>query len=245
VRRDGLLPNNQAEVVFSDLLVEQLEQLSAHDQQSVLSEIVGLCAAPGGKHPLRTPLQGWNTLDVLGGQRRVVYRVSIPNGVGLIEAICLGPRRNAEVYDMAAALVASQRLTEEEVTQFWVALSLLDIVAESVGLDGWDYQPNPAPAGLQRAAVAAGLLTDEIASLLSTDEIQAAMTKGWDVAGNPDAVAALSAALLRSRGRVPEPTTIIESVFENRRLDRCGATMPRAQIRCVRRIDHPGPHRSH
>lgn len=244
MRRDGKLPDNQAEVVFSDLLVEQLEQLSAPDQLSVLGEIVALCVVPAGKHPLRTPLQGWNTLDVLGGQRRVVFRASVRDGVGLVEAICLGPRRNAEVYDMAAAFVASHRLSDEEVTQFWVALSLLDVVAESVGLDGWDYQPTLAPIGLQRAAVAAGLLTTEMAALLSSDEIQAAMAQGWDAAGNPDSIAALSAALLRSRGRVPTPAAIIETVFKNRRMDRCGATMPRAQIRCIRRSGHPGPHRS-
>jgi hypothetical protein len=244
VRRDGRLPNNQAEVVFSDLLVEQLEQLSEAEQLNVLGEIVSLCGAPGGKHPLRTPLQGWNTLDVLGGHRRVVYRASSPSGVGLIEAICLGPRRNAEVYDMATALVASERLTPEEVTQFWVALSLLDVAAESVGLDGWDYKPAPAPIGLQRSAVSAGLLTSEIAALLSTDEIQAAMTEGWNAEGKPDSTAALSAALLRSRDRVPLPNAPIETVVKSRRLDRCGATMPRAQIRCIRRAGHPGPHRS-
>ncbi len=244
MRRDGQLPNSRAEVVFSDLLVEQLDQLSEHDQLSVPGEIVALCAAPGGKHPLRTPLQGWNTLDVLGGQRRVVYRATVVGGVGLIEAICLGPRRNGEVYDMAASLVASQRLTDAEVTQFWAALSLLDVVAESVGLDGWDYQPIPAPIGQQRSAVAAGLLTSDLAALLSSDEIQAAMAQGWDAAGNPDSTATLSAALRRSRGRIPRPTSSIDTVFKNRRLDRCGATMPRAQTRCIRRIGHAGPHRS-
>ena len=244
MRRTGKLPDNQAEVVFSDLLVEQLEQLTEADQLSVLSDIVGLCEAPGGKHPLHSPLQGWNTLDVLAGQRRVVYRASTANGVGLIEAICLGPRRNSEVYDMASALVASERLTSDEITQFWVALSLLDVVAESVGLDGWDYRPSPAPDGLQRAAVAAGLLSSEIAALLSSDEIQAAMTHGWDGEGNPDAIAALTAALLRSRGRVPETNSVIETVMKNRELDRCGAIMLRAQIRCIRRTGHPGPHRS-
>ena len=249
MRRDGHLPDGQAEIVFSDLLVEQLEARSESDRLSVLAEIVALCAAPGGKHPLRTPLQGWNTVDVLRGESRLIYRASTVKNVGLIEAICLGPRRNAEVYDMAAALVASGRLTDGEVTQLWIALSLLDVVAETVGLDGWDYRPTPAPEGLQRAVVASGLLSTDVVSLFSSDEIQAAMNQGWDADGKPNPVTALSAALLRSRGRLPKIVSVLDiflnAAVENRRLDRCGKTMPRAQVTCIRRSGHPGPHRSH
>ena len=240
MRRGGHLPENQAEVVFSDILVEQFEGLSEADQTAVLAEIVALCAAPGGKHPLRTPLAGWNTLDVLGGTRRVVYRATTIEAVGLIEAICLGPRRDSEVYDMATALVGSGRLTDDEVTQLWQALALLDIVAETVGLDGWDYRPPPAPEGLQRAAVTSGLLPSNVVAMLSIDEIQAAMTLGWDESGTPDPIRALTAALTRVRGRAPDTGAVIA----NRQADRCDALMPRAHVRCIRRVGHPGPHRA-
>jgi hypothetical protein len=227
-------------MVFSDILVEQLERLSTVDRLAVLAEVIGLCAAPAGKHPLRQPLAGWNTLDVLSGERRVVYKAGTVNGVGLIEALCLGPRRDSEVYDFAASLALSGALTDDEVTQLWVALALLDVVAESVGLDGWDFRPTPAPDGLQRAAVASGILSADVAGLLSIDEIQAAMTSGWDENGQPDPSRALDAALRRARGRVTAPPEVIE----RRGRDRCGVRMPRAHTLCIRRVDHPGPHRS-
>ena len=240
MRRGGRLPADQAEIAFSDILLEQLEAISEADQVAVLAEIVALCAAPAGKHPLRAPLAGWNTLDVLAGERRVVYRASVVAGVGLVEAVCLGLRRDSEVYDMATALVGSGRMSDEQVTQLWIALALLDVVAEAAGLDGWDYRPSPAPEGLQRAAIAAGLLSSDTASMLSVDEIQAAMTTGWDDTGQPDPARALAAALARTRGRVDPPANLIET----RRLDRCEALMPRAHTRCVRRANHPGPHRA-
>jgi hypothetical protein len=240
VRRGGRLPGDQAEAVFSDILVEQLEQLWAADRLAVLAEIVMLCTAPSSKHPLRTPLAGWNTLDVLGGKRRVVYKAGDVSGVGVIEALCLGPRRDSEVYDLAAGLTLSGKLADDEVTQLWAALALLDVVAESVGLDGWDFRPTPAPDGMQRAAVASGILSAGVAALLSSDEIQAAMTNGWDESGQPDPDRALFAALHRARGRVSPPLDVIE----HRGLDRCGARMPRAHTLCIRRRDHPGPHRS-
>ncbi|MHB8299009.1 MAG: hypothetical protein ACYDDW_10675 [Dermatophilaceae bacterium] len=91
----------------------------------------------------RFPLSGWNTLDVLVGERRVVHRGSSTRGsstrgsstrgVGTIEVLCLGPRRDFEVYDLAAALTATGRLTDDEVTQLWLVLALNDVVAESVG----------------------------------------------------------------------------------------------------------------
>ena len=56
MRRGSRFPADQAEVVFSDVLVEQLSDLP-HDQQlNVLGAIVGLCEDPAGKHPLKRPL---------------------------------------------------------------------------------------------------------------------------------------------------------------------------------------------
>lgn len=240
MRRGSRLPGDQAKVVFSDILVEQLEALSETEAVAVLAELVVLCDAPAGKHPLRAQLAGWNTLDVLAGERRIVYKASVVAGVGLIEALCLGPRRDSEVYDLASGLVGSGRLSDDDVTQLWIALALLEVVAETAGLDGWDYRPSPAPEGMQRAAIAAGLLSSDAASMLSVDEIQAAMTAGWDEAGQPDPARALTAALARARGRVDPPANLIET----RRLDRCNALMPRAQTRCIRRANHPGPHRA-
>ena len=128
MRRTERFPNNQAEIVFSDIFVEQLEALSEHERLDVLGAVIALCENPAGKHPLRALLAGWNTLAVLNSQRRVVYKGSLVRGVGLIEMLCLGPRRNHEVYDMANALTVTGRLTDEEVIQLWIALALLDVV---------------------------------------------------------------------------------------------------------------------
>jgi hypothetical protein len=240
VRRNGRLPSNQADVVVSDILVEQLEALSKSDRLEALAEIVSLCDTPGGKHALRSPLAGWNTVDVLASERRVVFRAGTVDGVGLIEAICLGPRRDSEVYAMAMALVGSGRLSDDEVTQLWLALALLDVVEEHIGLDGWDFRPTAAPDGLQRAAVAAGLLSADEAALLSLDEIQAAMTAGWGSDGKPSPAQALKAAFERSRGRAGDVATIVTL----RMADRCAAVLPRARVACIRRAGHPGPHRA-
>lgn len=240
MRRGARLPDDQAEVVFSDLFVEQLETLGRSDRLSVVVDVIALCRNPSGKHPLSAPLSGWNTLDVLADERRVVYRGSITRGVGNIEVLCLGPRRDSEVYDLAVALTATGRLTDDEVTQLWVALALIDVVAESVGLDGWDYRPPPAPEGMRRAAVGAGLLEERFAVLLSREEVQAAMEHGWSPTG-PDPAAAMRAALDRARGGVHFGGL---DVFALRAQDRCDVVMPRARSRCVRRRGHPGPHRS-
>jgi len=40
VRRGGRFPGDQAEVVFSDVLIEQLEELSQSEKVDVLAEIV-------------------------------------------------------------------------------------------------------------------------------------------------------------------------------------------------------------
>lgn len=52
----------------------------------------------------------------------------------------------------------SGQLTEEEATQLWDALALLDVLTDQVGLDGWDYSPQPAEAHLVRALAQLGLL---------------------------------------------------------------------------------------
>jgi hypothetical protein len=101
VRRGSRFPNDQAEVVFADIIVEQLERFSEDGRIEVLAEIVHLCGDPAGKHPLHAALSGWNTLDVLGGHYRVVYKATISQGVGLLEILCIGPRSDSEVYDMA------------------------------------------------------------------------------------------------------------------------------------------------
>jgi hypothetical protein len=244
VQRGGRLPGDQAEVVFSDELVEQVGELTGDEREGVLAEVVRLCDDPGGKHPLRTPLAGWNTLDVLGGHRRVVYKASVVDGTGLIEVLCLGPRSDNEVYDMAVGLRDAALLTEDEVTDLWDALAVLDVVEEDVGLDGWDFRPPPAPDGMIRAAVAAGLLDEATASALSKRELEAAMAEGWGAAG-PDPAAALIAALEQARRRSRRLARYdSRQVVAQRFGPRCGADMPRAGTRCIRRAGHPGPHRA-
>lgn len=245
MRRGGRLPDDQAEVVFTDAFVEQLGELSGEHREEVLAEVVNLCSAPGGKHPLHAPLAGWNTLDVLAGHKRVIYKATDVDGVGLIEILCLGPRSDNEVYDMAAGLADSGLLEPDEVTQLWDALAVLEVVAEDVGLDGWDYQPPPAPSGMVRAAVNAGVLDEETASLLSKPELEAALEHGWGERG-PDPEAALAAALERARRRGRRVAgSEAAGVVKGRATPRCRAEMPRARARCIRRKDHPGPHRSH
>lgn len=238
--RGRRLPNDQAEVVFVDLLIEQLESFPEGEQVDILAGIVRLCEDPSGKHPLHAPLAGWNTVDVLATEYRVVYKATEHDGVGLIEVLCVGRRRGDEVYDMATAISNSGRLSPDEITQFWEALGLLDVVVASLNLDEWDYKPPPAPAGLQRAAVAAGLLDAETASLLGKDEIEAAMEAGWGPSG-PDPAKALSAAVARARGSANFSD---RKLLEVRSSNRCGAIMPRAMTACIRADGHRGPHRA-
>lgn len=240
MRRGSRFPDDQAEIVFSDIVIEQLEQFLDDQRIDILAEVVRLCNDPGGKHPLRSPLSGWNTLDVLGTEFRVVYKATAPDGVGLLEVLCIGPRTGSEVYDMAMGITRTGLLSEDEVTQLWEALSLLEIVTEDVGLEGWDYRPEPAPEGMRRAAVNSGLLDQETADLLAKDELEAAMTSGWGPLG-ADPEKALLAALERARGSADFSA---RKILEVRRDDRCGAFMVRAKSRCVRRAGHPGPHRS-
>ena len=240
MRRGGRFAGDQAELVFSDKAVEQLDEFTAADQVSVLADVVALCGDPSGKHPLSGALAGWNTLVVLAGRKRVVFKASEYDSVGLLEVLCLGPRSDNEVYDIAVALVGTGVLAADEVTQLWEALVVLDVVAESVGLNGWDYRPPPAPQGMVRTAVSAGLLDEGTAALLSKDELAAAMEAGWGPAG-ADPARALRAALERARTRVEFPGL---AAITGRAKDRCGALMPRAAVRCIRADGHPGPHRS-
>jgi hypothetical protein len=240
VRRGSRFPDDQAGIVFSDIVIEQLEEFSEAQQVDLLAEIVRLCHDPGGKHPLHNPLSGWNTLDVLGAEFRVVYKATVSNEVGLLEVLCIGPRSDSEVYDMAIGITRTGLLSEDEVTQLWEALTLLEVLTEEVGLDGWDYRPEPAPEGMRRAAVNSGLLTRDVADLLAKDELEAAMTSGWGPEG-ADPEKALIAALERARGSADFSA---RKILEIRRDDRCGANMVRAKSACIRRADHPGPHRA-
>jgi hypothetical protein len=242
VRRGRRLPDDQAEIVFSDVFVEQVAELHPDQQVDVVAAMVALCENPSGKHPLHAPLRGWNTEDVLEAEHRVVYRAGVVDGVGLIDVLCLGPRSGSQVYDMAVALTASGLLTNDEVTFLWEALAVLDVVEEDVGLDGWDYRPPPAPEGMRLAAVRSGLLSEEQAAALSKDELEAAMTAGWS-SGQPDPHAALVAALERARDRTDAPFNVAD-VLAKRAGGRCGAVLPRAQAPCIRRAGHPGPHRA-
>lgn len=242
MRRGGRFPDDQAQVVFSDAVIDQLDDLTEDQQVAVVAEIILLCDAPGGRHPLRAPLAGWNTLDVLSRQHRVIYKATTVGGTGLLEVLCLGPRSENEVYDMAVGLTQSGLLAPDEVTDLWDALGLLDVLAEDVGLDGWDYSPPPAPPGMQRAAVAAGVVDAETASLLSKPELEAAMEAAWAGPGHsPDQEAALVAALERARRNAAVPD---RSAITGRKAPRCAAPMPRAAGRCIRRRGHPGPHRA-
>jgi hypothetical protein len=247
MRGNERLPDDQAEVVFSESFLLYLDDLTPDERESVLAEVVALCANPIGKHPLSNRsatdrLAGLNTVEVLGKKHRVVFGARAEQGVGLIEVICAGPRTGNAVYDVANALVWAGRLTEDEATQLWDALALLEIVAEGVGIDGWDYRPRPAEAHLVRALVQLGLLPEDLAVTVSRAEAEAAMRDGYDEAGQPDTYAALAAVMrtARSRSDYGDATDVLRRRTE----ERCGAEMPRARATCIRRVGHPGPHRA-
>lgn len=242
MRSGERFPADQAEVAFSDIFVEQIEDdLDGAQAEQVLADVIRLCENPAGSHPLHAPLTGWNTLEVLGRSRRVVYHARLVDGHPLIDVLCLGPRSNSEVYDVASALRDSGLLSEDSFTQIWEALQLLDVTARDVGLDEWDFLPSPAPEGMRKAAVAAGVLTEETARLLSKDELEAALEQGWDPDGTPDPARALNAAIARHRmSNRPD----VGAILASRREPRCDAFMPRAKQRCVRRAGHSGPHRA-
>ncbi|MFI7002841.1 type II toxin-antitoxin system RelE/ParE family toxin [Nocardia sp. NPDC050175] len=246
MRKGESFPGCQAEIEFSDAFVEYLEDLPPAECESVLVDLLALRGNPAGSHPLSNRgsgdrLAGWNTLGVLGKQHRVIFSSRIVDDVGIIEVLCAGPRRADAAYDMANALIHSGRLTLDEATELWQALVLLDVLAEDIGLDGWDYRPEPAPAGLIRTVVAAGLLDETIARVMSKDEINAAMSQGWGADG-PDPEAALRAALARARAGVDAGD--LNRIVTDRGEPRCGVALPRAGATCIRRKDHPGPHRA-
>ena len=242
MRSGERFPANQAEIVFSEVFLEQVEaQLSSAEAEEVVAAVVRLCLDPGGTHPLHSPLAGWNTLEVLRRTMRVVYHAGIVDGTGLIDVICLGPRAEAEVYDVATGIRDSDLLNEDAFIQLWESLSLLDILTEDLGLGGWDYRPQPAPEGMRKAAVAAGLLDETAVQYLSKDEVEAAFESGWDSSGRPDPEGALHAALLRRRGsHAPD----LDGVLRGRTEPRCNVFMPRAKTLCIRAEGHPGAHRA-
>lgn len=247
MRGNERLPDDQAEIVFSEPFLLYLDGLTADERESVLTDVVALCENPVGKHPLSNKsaadrLAGLNTVEVLNKRHRVVYAARVEEGVGLIEVMCAGPRTGNAVYDVANALVRSGQLTEEEATQLWDALALLDVLTEQLGLDGWDYTPQPAEAHLVRALVQLGLLSEELAAVVSRAEAEAAMREGYDESGQPDQYAALMAVMraARSRSDYGDATDILKRRTERR----CGAEMPRARATCIRRVGHPGPHRA-
>jgi len=247
MRGNERFPDDQAEIVFSEAFLLYLDTLTPAERESVVAEVVHLCANPVGKHPLSNRsatdrLAGLNTVEVLGKKQRVVYAARVERGVGLIDVICAGPRTGNAVYDVANALVKSGELTEAEATQIWDALALLEVLAESVGIDGWDYRPRPAEDHLIRALVQLGLLPDEIAAVVSRDEAEAAMRDGYDDAGKVDPAAALVAVLRAARSRSDYGDAY--DILRRRRERRCGAEMPRARATCIRRVGHPGPHRA-
>ena len=245
MKRGDRFPGDQAEIVFSEPFVEYLDGLSVRDREVVVAEVVALCRNPAGSHTLSNRgstdrLAGWNTVDVLAGEHRVVFASRVVDGVGLIEVLCAGPRKGSAVYDLASSLAATGLLTDDEIYEIWQALILVEIVAEAVGLDGWDYRPPAAPQGMVRSAVAAGVLDEETARLLASDELRAAMEHGWDDSG-PDPTAALKAALQRARAGV-DPGDLTR-ILTARSADRCDEILPRTGERCIRVAGHPGAHR--
>ena len=75
MNRAGRLPGDQAEIVFTDVFTEQLGRLDTRRKRS--SSMWSACARPpGGSTRCTLRSAGWNTLAVLGGHHRVVYKAS-------------------------------------------------------------------------------------------------------------------------------------------------------------------------
>lgn len=243
-------PNDQAFVSLHEEFLESLMVLTEPQRVDVLAEIVNLCNNPAGNHTLSNQggqrLAGWNTVDVLHREFRIVFSSRVETGpagpVGVLDVLVIGPRRASAVYDAAAALRKSGRLTDDEAMGLWQALALLDVVAEDVGLDGWDFLPDPAPSGMQRTAVKAGVLDEESAAVLSKDELEAAIESGWGADGNPDKESALLAAMRRARAGVA--SIDLGRFLTGRRKPRCPAITTRTKQPCIRRDGHAGPHRA-
>jgi len=249
VRPGEVFPHDQAYIEFTDAFIESIIDLTQRQKVEVLAEIVALCDGPAGSHTLSNRgaqrLAGFNTVDVLGKAYRVVF-VSVVEHVGgqevgHIRVLVCGPRRNDAVYDTAEALRRSGRFSAEEMQEIWEALAFLEVVSEEVGMDGWDFKPNPAPLGMVRAAVAAGVLDQETAEVLSQDELAAAMAHGWTDSA-PDPAKARAAAMERARGGVLGAD--LTRILGQRKSARCGAVMQRTGQPCIRRQGHPGAHRA-
>lgn len=246
MREGERLPHDQAEVTFST----QIEDWVANNVErarwdEVLDDIVALFTQPWGKHPLSnrgtSQLAGLNTTATLRNEYRIVYQVSVsPEGTGVIEILAIGPRSNNRIYDAASALISSGKLSAEEAQSVWDMLTLYETTAEKHGLELWDCQPDPAPPGLIKSAVAIEALPQEVAELLAADEINAAMANAWDPdTGELDPARAMRAALSRVAGSANP-----ERIITLREKPRCGAPLPRAGKPCIRRGGHPGAHRA-
>lgn len=247
MREGESLPHDQAEVTFTAEAVEWIaDNITESQWDEVLDDVVALFSQPWGKHPLSNRgatgrLAGLNTTATLRGDHRIVFRSSIsPEGTGCIEILAIGPRSNHRIYDAVAALMRSGKLTDDEVQSIWDMLEIYESTAEKHGLELWDYQPEPAPPGLVKAAVAMGALAPAVAERLSSDELTAAMEHAWDPdTGALDPARALRSALERVAGSA-DP----ERVLSFREAPRCGAFMPRARRPCVRIREHAGAHRA-
>lgn len=236
-------PNDQAEVAFTEESVNWLiERVSSAERESVFDSIVGLFTAPDGKHRLsnqgKTNLVGLNTVEAARRTYRVIYRARTVSGVGLIEIVTIGLRRDGEVYSDAHDLVASGKLSESEQTQIWDALRFLDETKERFGLEEWDYMEEAAPEGMIKAVAGAGILDEHIARLLSKEELVAAMEAAYRT-GQLDTDAALQAAMNRVASSAKP-----DRVFTSRKAPRCGVQMPISGKVCIRAEGHAGAHRS-
>jgi len=244
-------PRDQAELVWHDAALDYLAELTTAERLDVFAEVETLFAKPWGKHPLsyrsaKDQLASLNTLSVLKGEHRVVFRASTVSvgdvATGVVDILCAGPRKGDVVYDVANALIRSGALTSDEVNQCWDVLALFDVLPEQVGADGWDFRPEPATEGQIKQAVAAGTLDEDIARMLSQNELLAAADGAWTAPSPPDQGAALEAALHAARSGVHFDSA--NDIVLGRREPRCGAWMPRAHAPCIRKHGHRGAHRS-
>lgn len=247
MRKGEHFPDDQAEVVIADGVIDWIvDNITDEQRDQILDDIVALFRRPWGKHPLSNHtaadhLAGLNTATTLAGDHRIVFRsVVTEHGVGLIEIIAIGPRKDNRVYDAVNALLACGSLDPSLEQQIWALLAVYEETAERFGLELWDYRPEPAPPGLVRSSIASGALTEDVAKLLSTDEITAALADAWDPeTGEPDPDRALAAAVRRVAAS-NDP----ERLMKIRGEPRCGAYMTRADDYCVRRRGHAGAHRA-
>jgi hypothetical protein len=236
-------PGDQAEVSFTEESIDWLiENVTATEREAVFDTICMLFSSPDGKHRLsnqtRTNLVGFNTVEACQRTYRIIYRANVRDGVGLIEVVTIGLRRDNDVYSMAGDLIRSGKLTESEQTQIWDALRFLGETKERFGLEEWDYLEDDAPIGLVKSAVAAGVLDEDFARRLSKSELNAAMAGAFST-GVLDTEAAIQAAMERiATSATPD------RVFTSRQADRCGLCMPVARAACIRVSGHPGAHRA-